>query len=83
MKNNTIWSSIKQFDTMDCGASCLKMVAAYYGRRFNVSQIRQTCALSRNGISLLGISKAAEAIGFRTIGGYLPFDTLTIGTPLP
>ena len=68
---------------MDCGASCLKMVAAYYGRRFDVSQIRQTCALSRNGISLLGISKAAEAIGFRTIGGYLPFDTLTIGTPLP
>ena len=66
MKNNTIWSSIKQFDTMDCGVSCLKMVAAYYGRRFDVSQIRQTCALSRNGISLLGISKAAEAIGFRT-----------------
>ena len=83
MKNNTIWSSIKQFDTMDCGASCLKIVAAYYGRRFDVSQIRQTCALNRNGISLLGISKTAETIGFRTIGGYLPFDTLAIGTPLP
>ena len=68
---------------MDCGASCLQMVAAYYGRRFDVSQIRQTCALSRNGISLLGISKAAETIGFRTIGGYFPFDTLAIGTPLP
>ncbi|WP_278565856.1 peptidase domain-containing ABC transporter [Prevotella melaninogenica] len=83
MKNNTIWSSIKQFDTMDCGASCLKIVAAYYGRRFDVSQIRQTCALNRNGISLLGISKTAETIGFRTIGGYFPFDTLAIGTPLP
>ena len=83
MKNNTIWSSIKQFDTMDCGASCLKIVAAYYGRRFDVSQIRQTCALNRNGVSLLGISKTAETIGFRTIGGYLPFDTLAIGTPLP
>ncbi len=83
MKNNTIWSSIKQFDTMDCGAFCLKIVAAYYGRRFDVSQIRQTCALNRNGISLLGISKTAETIGFRTIGGYFPFDTLAIGTPLP
>ena len=83
MKNNTIWSSIKQFDTMDCGASCLKIVAAYYGRRFDVSQIRQTCALNRNGVSLLGISKTAETIGFRTIGGYFPFDTLAIGTPLP
>ena len=68
---------------MDCGASCLKIVAAYYGRRFDVSQIRQTCALNRNGISLLGISKTAETIGFRTIGGYFPFDTLAIGTPLP
>ena len=83
MKNNTIWSSIKQFDTMDCGASCLKIVAAYYGRRFDVSQIRQICALNRNGVSLLGISKTAETIGFRTIGGYFPFDTLAIGTPLP
>ena len=68
---------------MDCGASCLKIVAAYYGRRFDVSQIRQTCALNRNGVSLLGISKTAETIGFRTIGGYFPFDTLAIGTPLP
>lgn len=68
---------------MDCGASCLQMIVAYYGKKFDENQIRQTCALSRNGVSLLGISRAAETIGFRTIGGCFPFNTLIKGIPLP
>ena len=39
--------------------------------------------LGKDGVSLLGISKAAEEIGFKTIGGRLSFDTLTSEVPLP
>ena len=68
---------------MDCGPSCLVMIAKHYGTHPNIEAIRKTCDLSKGGVSLLGISKAAEEIGFKTIGGRLSFDTLTSEVPLP
>jgi ATP-binding cassette subfamily B protein len=58
----------RQPDQMDCGPSCLRMVAKYYGRNFKVQTLRQLSEVSREGVSLLGISNAAEKIGFRSIG---------------
>ena len=74
---------IRQQDVMDCGPSCLVMIAKYYGVRKNIDTIRHTCALGKDGVSLLGISKAAEEIGFKTIGGRLDFDALAQKVPLP
>ena len=68
---------------MDCGPSCLVMIAKYYGVQKNIETIRHTCALGKDGVSLLGISKAAEEIGFKTIGGRLDFDALAQKVPLP
>lgn len=73
----------QQQDAMDCGPSCLVMIAKYYGVQQNIDRIRHTCALGKDGVSLLGISKAAEEIGFKTIGGQLDFDTLAQKAPLP
>ncbi|MBY0432846.1 MAG: C39 family peptidase, partial [Cyclobacteriaceae bacterium] len=55
----------KQLDQMDCGPTCLKMVAKYYGRNFPLSELRTKSFITREGVSLLGISEAAESIGFR------------------
>ena len=68
---------------MDCGPSCLAMIAKHYGRQTDKEQLRKICSLSKDGVSLLGISKAAETIGFKTIGGRLTFKTLTYEIPLP
>ena len=73
----------QQQDAMDCGPSCLVMIAEYYGVRKNIDTIRHTCALGKEGVSLLGISKAAEEIGFKTVGGRLSFETLANEAPLP
>lgn len=59
----------KQKDAMDCGSSCLAMVVNHYGRQADREQLRKICSLSKEGVSLLGISKAAESIGFKTIRG--------------
>ena len=53
---------------MDCGPSCLAMIAGHYGLHPDVEALRKACALGIGGVSLLGISKAAEEIGFHTIG---------------
>ncbi len=33
----------RQLDSMDCGPSCLRMVAAYYGQRFQLADLREKC----------------------------------------
>ncbi|WP_454801644.1 peptidase domain-containing ABC transporter [Mucilaginibacter phyllosphaerae] len=66
----------KQPDQMDCGPTCLRMVAKYYGRNFKVQTLRQLCEINREGVSLLGISDASEKIGFRSIGTKLILEDL-------
>ena len=68
---------------MDCGPVCLAMVSEHYGLHPDRDQLRQLCDLNKEGVSLLGISKAAEEIGFKTVGGRLSFETLTSEAPLP
>lgn len=74
---------INQRDSMDCGPSCLAMIAKHYGLVPDMEQLRAICSLGKDGVSLLGISKAAEGIGFKSIGGRLSFDSLANEAPLP
>lgn len=53
---------------MDCGPVCLAMIAEHYGLHPDRDRLRQLCDLGKEGVSLLGISKAAEEIGFKTVG---------------
>ncbi|MEO6670711.1 MAG: peptidase domain-containing ABC transporter [Ferruginibacter sp.] len=73
----------KQHDTMDCGPTCLRMVAKYHGKHFSLETLRNLCKFSKEGVSLLGISEAAEAIGFRARGVKLTFDQLMKDVTLP
>ena len=60
-----------QPDQMDCGPTCLRMVAKHFGRNFKTQILRQLCEINKEGVSLLGISDAAEKIGFRCLGAKL------------
>jgi len=51
---------------MDCGPACLQMVAKYYGKDYDLSMLSNLSGLSRIGASLLGMSEAAQRIGFNT-----------------
>ncbi|HIR33806.1 MAG TPA: peptidase domain-containing ABC transporter [Candidatus Coprenecus merdigallinarum] len=73
----------RQLDTMDCGPTCLRIIAAHYGRSWSLQTLRERCHISREGVSLLGISDAAEAVGFRTMGVKLTFAQLCEEAVLP
>jgi len=73
----------RQHDAMDCGPTCLRMIASYYGKSFSIDSLREKSYLSREGVSLLGISDAAEAVGFRTMGVRITLKQLTREAPLP
>lgn len=66
----------KQLDSFDCGPTCLRMIAKYYGRSYTLQTLREKSYITRVGVSLKGISEAAESIGFRTVGAKLTFKQL-------
>lgn len=65
-----------QRDSMDCDPTCLQMIAKFYGRHYRLETLRERCAISRTGVSLLGISEAAESLGFHTLGARVRFEEL-------
>lgn len=73
----------RQLDLMDCGPTCLAMIAKHFGQQVNRNHLRELCAFGKNGVSLLSISKAAESIGFKVVGGRLSFKILSQETPFP
>lgn len=72
-----------QHDSMDCGPTCLRMVAKFYGKNYSLQNLRDRCHITREGVSLLGISDAAESIGFRTTGVKVTWRQMVEEMPLP
>ncbi len=73
----------RQLDAKDCGPACLRMVAGFHGKKFSIQYLRDRCFITKGGVSLLGISEAAESIGFKTLGAKLTWDQLSREAPLP
>lgn len=63
----------KQLDSMDCGPTCLRMIAKYYGKHYTLPYLREKCYIDKEGVSLKGICEAAEVIGLRTLAVKIPY----------
>lgn len=72
-----------QMDAKDCGPAALKMVAKYFGRYYSLQYLRDKCGITKEGVTLLGISAAAESIGFHTAAFKCTIDDLIIKVPFP
>ncbi|UKJ07510.1 peptidase domain-containing ABC transporter [Solitalea lacus] len=68
---------------MDCGPTCIRIIAKYYGRNYPLQYLREKCCINREGVSLLGISEASEQIGFRTIAVKINYKQLLSEATLP
>jgi ATP-binding cassette subfamily B protein len=72
-----------QLDAMDCGATCLRMICRFYGRIVDGKYLREQTYTGREGVSMLGLSRAAEELGFKTLAVKIDIDTLINEAPLP
>lgn len=72
-----------QLDSTDCGPACLQMISNHYGKGYRLSTLRERSYITREGVTMLGISAAAESIGFKTLGVKITFDQLKKEAPLP
>lgn len=73
----------QQPDQMDCGPTCLRMLAKYYGREISLNKLRSISETTREGASLKNIADAAEKVGFRALGVKVSFQKLQEDAPLP
>jgi ATP-binding cassette, subfamily B, bacterial len=72
-----------QHDEMDCGATCLRMVARHFGRFYSLEYLRELTHMDRQGVSMLGISEAAETIGMQSLAVETTFEQLASVIPFP
>ncbi len=68
---------------MDCGPTCLRIIAKFYGKNVSINKLRNESQFNKEGVSLLGISEAAEAIGFKTRGVRITFQQLIEAASIP
>ena len=67
---------IMQMEALECGAACLAMISAYYGKWLPLEQVRRDCGVSRDGQSALNIVKAARSYGFDAKGYRFEVESL-------
>lgn len=72
-----------QLDNMDCGPTCLRMIAKFYGCEYSSEYLRNNTFITKEGVSMLDLSDAAEKIGFRTMGVMITLNQLRTEVPLP
>ncbi|WP_075341659.1 peptidase domain-containing ABC transporter [Tenacibaculum agarivorans] len=82
MKKNKKFPHYRQPDSKDCGPTSLRIVTKYYGKNMSLQDIRILSETQRDGTTLTGLSTAAEAIGFRTLGVKISLNRL-LEAPLP
>lgn len=71
-----------QRDAMECGVASLAMVCRHYGRRVSLTYLESICTPTSEGVSLAGITLAAQSLGFECVSACVGIDALVIA-PLP
>lgn len=80
---NNLFPYFPQIESVDCGPASLKMIAKHYGKSYTMQTLREHSFITREGVSMQGISDAAEYIGFRTLGVRITYEQLSGDIQLP
>ncbi len=73
----------RQFDQMDCGPACIRMIASHYGKEYPLSYLRSLSHLTREGVSVAGIRDALGEIGMESATFEVTPEQLREKCPLP
>lgn len=73
----------RQFDSMDCGPACVRMLASAYGKPFPLAWLRNQACLTKEGVSVAGIRHALGVVRMESAAFRMTLDELEEKCPLP
>ncbi len=74
---------VMQMEALECGAACLTMILAYYGKWLPLEQVRSDCGVSRDGSSAKNVLMAARSYGMKANGYKLEPEEVRTQVPFP
>jgi ATP-binding cassette subfamily B protein len=74
---------IIQYDSMDCGATCIRIISLYYGKYFSAESLQGICDPGHDGVSLRVILDTAEILGYDATCGKTTIEKLINQRPFP
>ena len=80
---NKSFKVVRQLDVMDCGPTCLMMIGLHYDKKYSLKQLRDLCDKGQQGVTLLGINRAAQELGYKTLPLKLSVDLFVKQAKLP
>ncbi|MCC7297945.1 MAG: peptidase domain-containing ABC transporter, partial [Bacteroidia bacterium] len=82
-RKELFFPNYRQPDSMDCGPTCLRIIAKHYGRNYSLPYLREMSFTTREGSSLSQLGAACEKIGLRSLSAKVSFNQLLNEAPLP
>ena len=76
------FTCFKQLESVDCGPTCIRMVSAFYGRRYRLNTLKEYCGITRIGVSVQDIIEGCDNIGLKTAAIQIDYEKLK-KMPLP
>lgn len=73
----------RQLDTMDCGPTCLRMIAKHFGKNYSLQTLREKIGINREGVSMAAISRVAEGLGLHALVVRVGYEKLVNEAPVP
>ena len=73
----------RQYDAMDCGPACIRMLASAHGKLFPLSWLRSQSYLTKEGVSVAGIRRALGVVKMESGAFHMTLDELADKCPLP
>ncbi|WBV56365.1 peptidase domain-containing ABC transporter [Chryseobacterium daecheongense] len=75
---------LRQLDSQDCGVTCIRMIAKYYGINIsNTNPVLVESNLLKQGITISDLNDTAKKLGFNTLVVKLDFEKMINNVPLP
>ena len=73
----------KQLESVDCGPTCLRMIAKYYGKKVDIHSSRDLCHINKSAVNFADLIDASNKLELETVPVKLTIDQLLYEAPSP
>lgn len=75
--------TVLQYEAVECGAASLKIVLAYLGKVVSLSELRERCGISRDGVTAVQLKRTALSYGLEVRAYRCSAEQLRNTAPVP